>query len=300
MSHILSVDGERVPGEPLAALNSVGIAPPRCPVPVGAVDAHHHIYDPRFPETSGKTRDVGTVKQYLVLRRRLGLARSVVVAPNTYNRDNNCLLDALDLFADTARGVAIVSPDASDDELANLHARGVRGIRLYLTKNPWPADAVRAMAARLSGLGWHIELQPGSGEQMVAARDLLADLPCPLVIDHFGYVPQPDGLNHAAAGLMLDLARHRDVWVKLSGRYYTSQVGFPSYADLDGLAEALIAAAPDHMLWGSDWPHTNKVFPDDARALDDLYRWCGSRELYQRILVDNPGRLYWNEQGGRL
>lgn len=291
----MAPDGPRyATGERLAVPNSVGTEPPRVPVPVGAVDAHHHIYDPRFPETSGQTRGIGTVDQYALLKRRLGVQRSVVVAPNVYNRDNDCLLDALDRFGDDARGVAIVQPDVTDAELDRLHRRRVRGIRLYLHRHIWAPEDMRRMSRRLADRGWVIEIQPGHADNVAATEDLLASLACDVVLDHFGYIPQPEGTAHPAAAAIFRLIDTGRTWMKLSGNYYTSKDGFPDYADLNVLARAFVAMRADRMLWGTDWPHSRKVIPDDARLLDQLALWAPDEADRIAILVDNPRRLFWS------
>lgn len=284
---------EYVRGEATEVPNSVGTEPPKTRVPAGATDAHHHIYDPRFPETSGTTRPVGTVEQYRLLKRRLGLTRSVVVAPNTYNRDNDCLVDALRQLGDDGRGVAIVQPSVTRAELEVLHKEGVRGIRLYFGKNEWTRDEVTAVAGWLADLGWHIEYQPGHADKVAENADMLGSLPCAIVLDHFAYIPQPEGADHPAAAPIFRLLENGRTWVKLSGNYFTSKVGFPDYTDLNDLGRRFVDARPDRMVWGTDWPHTRKVYPDDAKLLDQISLWAPDEANRLAILVGNPDRLYW-------
>ncbi|PZQ45708.1 MAG: 2-pyrone-4,6-dicarboxylate hydrolase [Rhodovulum sulfidophilum] len=282
-----------VTGETLEAPNSIGTEPPRTRVPLGAVDAHHHIYDPRFLETDGTVRPVGTVAQYSLLKRRLGITRSVVVAPNSYNRDNDCLVDALGQLGDDARGVAIVQPDVTDAELRALHGLGVRGIRLYFGKNVWTAEQTGAVAGRLADMGWHIEYQPGHADRVAEAEEMLNALPCRVVLDHFAYIPQPEGFAHPSAAAVFRLLENGRTYVKLSGNYFTSEEGFPDYSDLNDVGRRFVAARPDRMLWGTDWPHTRKVYPDDARLFDQVSVWAPREEDRLRVLVENPDELYW-------
>jgi predicted TIM-barrel fold metal-dependent hydrolase len=266
-------------------------------VPVGATDCHHHIFDPRFPRPNGRTGIWGTVDDYRLLRRRLGLSRSVIASPSSYGFDNRCLVDALDALGDTSRGVAAVRLDASDAELDGLHGHGVRGIRLYLIgETPTAPDQFGAYAARIARLGWHIQVVAVSDDALVAAEPAFVQLPCTLVIDHFGYVAQPGGVNRPSMKVLHRLLDKGNVYVKLSAPYISSKVGAPDYADIDPVAAALVRAAPERMLWGTDWPHplvTKAPWPDDAAMLDRLAIWAPDARVRQSILVDNPSRLYW-------
>lgn len=285
-----------VAGERLTAPNSTGSEPPAISVPDGATDCHHHIFDPRFPKAAGKPmRAVGTADDYALLKRRLGLSRSVVVAPNSYGADNSCLLDALDRFGESARGVAIAPPDVSDAELDRLHARRVRGIRLYLEKGtPATPDELARLGARMADRGWHIEIMPSRADKLIEVEASLARLACAVVVDHLGYIPQPAGTSHPGLQTLKRLLDRGNVYVKLSGVYFTSEVGFPDYSDVNGLARELVGLAPERMLWGTDWPHSGeKTKPDDAKLLDQLAIWAPSPAVRNRILVDNPDALYW-------
>ena len=289
-----------LPSTPVAVANgpvpnSSGVQPPAIAVPAGAVDCHHHIFDPRFPKIGKPMRAIGRVEDYALLKRRLGITRSVVVAPNSYGTDNACLLDALDRFGDEARGVAIVSADADVATMKALDSRRVRGARFYLAKGtpPEPA-ALQRFSHRAADLGWHIEIMPSRGDVLVAAETLLAGLACPVVIDHLGYTPQPDGISHEAYATMTRLLSKGGAWVKLSGVYFTSRQGFPDYADVDELAASLARHRPDRMLWGTDWPHSGEATkPDDALLLDQTARWIPDAGTRNAILVDNPAALYW-------
>ncbi len=278
-----------------AVPNSTGTQGPMINVPEGTVDCHHHIFDPIFPKQGKPMRAIATVDDYRALKRRLGIARSVVVAPASYGTDNACLMDALNRLGDTARGVAIVSADTPTDAMTRLDAVGVRGARFYLEKGTPPErDALNAFARRAADLDWHIEIMPSRGAAMVAAEDMLASLVCPVVIDHLGYTPQPDGLAHPAFDAMRRLLDTGQAWIKLSGVYFTSTIGFPDYGDVDALASALAAHRPDRVLWGTDWPHSGETRkPDDALLLDQTARWVPDDALRTALLVTNPHRLYW-------
>jgi D-galactarolactone isomerase len=279
-----------------AVPNSSGTQPPQASVPAGTVDCHHHIFDPRFPKKTGKPmRAIATVDDYMLLKRRLGITRSVVVAPNSYGYDNSALLDALDRFGDDARGIAIVPDDVPQAELKSLDARRVRGGRFYLVKGTPPTpEGLRSFSHVAADLGWNVEIMPSTGDALVAAEDMLASLHCPVVIDHLGYTPQPQGASHPAFDTMRRLLDNGRTWVKLSGVYFTSMTGYPDYADVDDLAAKLAAHRPDRVLWGTDWPHSGEeTKPDDARLLDQTMRWTTSEAARHALLVTNPAQLYW-------
>ncbi|MFP9139190.1 amidohydrolase family protein [Devosia sp. XGJD_8] len=275
--------------------NSSGVEPPVLPVPAGAVDCHHHIFDPRFPKLGKPMRAVGTVDDYALLKRRLGITRSVVVAPNSYGIDNACLLDALDRFGDDSRGVAIVATDAPLAQMQELDRQRVRGGRFYLVKGtPATAEELTGFSRKAADLDWHMEIMPSRGDALVDAEPMLAQLACRIVIDHLGYTPQPQGIGHAAFATMLRLLDTGNAWIKLSGVYFTSASGFPDYADVDDLATRLVQHRPDRMLWGTDWPHSGEVTkPDDAKLLDQSARWAPDAQQRHAMLVSNPAKLYW-------
>ena len=286
-----------VGGQALTAPHSTGSAPPSFALPLGATDCHHHILDPKYSPAHGASAIVATVDDYDIFKRRLGLSRSVVIAPSTHGADNTCLLNALERFGDVARGVAIVTNAVTTGELRELHRRGVRGIRLYLGKGTPPtADEVRAHAARIADLGWHIQIVAARHAPLLAPVEvLLGSLPCTVVVDHLGYVPQPAGNQHSEAEVLRRLVDTGRVWVKLSGVYIRSMVGYPTYSDVDELASALVKYAPDKMLWGTDWPHpaAEPVKPDGAKLIEQLARWAPDQNVRDCILVDNPQQVYW-------
>lgn len=254
-----------------------------------------HIYDPAYQALPGSNFPAlsGALADYRKLQQRLGLARNVVVQPTAYGADNSCTLAAMAQLGD-ARGVAIVAPAASAAEIGRLNARGMRGIRYHMLPGggvTW--DSLPAMAARVAGLGWHAQLQ-FEGHEFAARAPLLAKLPCDVVIDHIGRFRGPlaaDDANWAALRRLVDGGR---CWVKLSAPYHGSRNGPPHYADIGALARELARAAPERMLWASNWPHPSlkDSFPDDAGLLDLLAEWAPNAAARQRILVDNPAQLY--------
>jgi D-galactarolactone isomerase len=151
---------------------------------------------------------------------------------------------------------------------------------------------IEPLAERVADLGWHVQIHM-RGDQIVDHTDMLGRLRSTIVFDHMGRVPLPDGTNHAAFKVVRKLIDGGKTWVKLSGAYQDTKIGPPSYADVTPLAQAYVEAAPERMIWGSDWPHpTEKAKPDDALLFDLLSVWAPDAAVRQRILVDNPQALY--------
>jgi D-galactarolactone isomerase len=281
--------------QPTAVPHSVGTAVPRFSMPALACDCHHHIYDRRFPAHPSATLlpDDASIADYRLLQRRLGLQRNVIVQPSTYGVDNRLLVDSLKAFGGNARGVAVVDTRVTDAELRALHVAGVRGIRFNLSFLVGiTADMMEPLAQRIAPLGWHMQVN-GTADKLLSFADVLQRLACPVVFDHMGQLPQPQGTAHPAFALYSRLLASGRAWFKLSGAYITSKQS--DLADAGAVARALISLAPDRMVWGSDWPHPTKKAnekPDDAAVLDKLAEWAPSAALRQKILVDNPAVLY--------
>jgi predicted TIM-barrel fold metal-dependent hydrolase len=279
--------------------NSAGTELPKLKAPPGACDCHHHIYDPRFPFALAGARMVpnARVPDYRLLQHRIGTSRSIVVTPAPFPAslaDNRVTLDALAAFGPNARGVAIVYPAITDAELKTLHDGGVRGIRFSLAAEAEPASyaVIEPLAKRIAPLGWHVQINM-TAQQFLAAGDLWDRLPTPLVIDHMGHIPQPEGVDHPAFKRMRALIDKGRTWVKLSVTYDSSKIGPPSYADVNKVGAAYVQAAPERLVWGSNWPHPNETTkPDDAMLFDLLSQWAPSEATRRRILVENPETLY--------
>ena len=275
---------------------SSGTEHPSFKLPEGAIDCHMHIYDDRFPVAPGTTLHPpnATVDQYRLVQKRLGVRRNVVVTPSTYGTDNRCTLDALKRFGANARGVAVVDTSVTDAELRTLNSGGIRAIRFNLSyPGATTLEMLAPLAARISDLGWHIELVV-QGARLPELEKHLGALPCPLVIDHIAHVPEPGGLSSDAFRTAARLVEKRNTWITLSGPYVDSKTGAPAYEDVAPVAKAFIAMAPERLLWGSDWPHpTEKSHrPDDALLLDVIANWIGHPDWQQMIFVTNPTKLY--------
>lgn len=271
------------------------ITAPRLPTPPNACDTHMHIYEPGYQlraEASHPSQP-GTLAHYREVQKKLGLTRTVIVAPSGYGADNSCTLEAMAKLGSTARGVAIVDPAASDAELDRLTRLGIRGIRYHMRGGVLTWDTMPRMAARVAAVGWHVQLQCESRE-LSEHESIISRLPCDLVIDHMGRFDAATPESDQDWRLLMKLLAGGRCWVKLSGPYYGSKSGPPLYADKARVAKALIKAAPERMVWASNWPHPSykKNFPDEGKLLDTIAEWTQDETLRRRILVDNAARLY--------
>jgi len=281
-------------------------------VPPGACDCHTHVFSPvaRFPFDPARkyTPAEASNDELIALHRALGIERVVIVHPSVYGTDNRATLDGMRAYGPGARGVAVIDARTSDAELAAMHAAGMRGARVNLETGGVsdPAAAARALretAARVAPLGWHV--QTYSNLALIAAlRDVLGDLPVPLVVDHFGRAQARLGTEQPGFAELLALVGSGRAYVKLSAPHRIGAT--PDDAATAAIARALIAAHPERVLWGTDWPHPGggprppeliqEIEPftpiDDGAALNRLARWAGSAAMIKRILVDNPARLY--------
>ncbi|CAN7327142.1 amidohydrolase family protein [Bosea sp. LjRoot237] len=265
-------------------------------VPRGACDCHVHIFDPAHPLPGRPPQDTpdATLAAYRSVQRATGLERVVLVQANGYGSDNSCMLEALAVLGrDVARGVAVVAPDAPREALAELDEQGVCGIRFHLLPGGllgW--DALPRLSRLAADLGWHVQVQC-DGRALAEHAELLAELACPIVIDHIGKFLEPVPVSHPGFVALLRLLERGDVWVKLSAPYEVSRSGPPDYADVSTLARALANAAPERMVWASNWPHPWFANPPDEAALIALLAsWVPDEARRHAILVENPASLY--------
>jgi predicted TIM-barrel fold metal-dependent hydrolase len=265
--------------------------------PALSCDCHFHIFGPydRFPLDAGRHYDpaAALIPAYLRVAEALGIGRMVVVQPSVYGTDNACSLDAAARFGlDRARVVAVVDDSFDDAALRDLHARGTRGVRFNaVSGNGTPLDQLDALARRIAPLGWHLQVY-ATGEILAGLAPRLAALPVEVVVDHMGGVRSAEGVNGAGFQALLRLMDSGRAWVKLCG-YRISSAG-PPFHDVAPFARALLDAAPDRCLWGTDWPHPslNDWMPEDGMLLDRLGEWAPGAKERQRVLVDNPAALY--------
>jgi D-galactarolactone isomerase len=231
---------------------------------------------------------------YRELTAKLGIDRTVVVQPSSYGKDNRCTLESIErLGIDRARGIAVVDTTVTDAELERLTRGGIRGIRFFqLPGGVLPWEMLDELAARVKVVGWHAQLQL-DGRQLPEREAQIRRWPGRIVIDHVGKYLEPVPPEHEAFRVLLRLLDTGRVWVKLSAPYETSKVGPPYYDDVGRLAKALVKAAPERMLWASNWPHPSaREKLDDAVFLDMLLDWVPDEAVRHRVLVDNPAELY--------
>lgn len=271
--------------------------PPKFAVPANACDCHAHVLGPpeKYPYVAERsyTPPTALLEDYQALHRALGIARAVIVQPSVHGTDNEVTLEAIAGYGANARGIAVVDSGVTDDELARLNEGGVRGIRLnVLFGGGVGLQAMEPLAQRIADMGWHIQL-------LLDARDLvelaprLRKLPVAVVVDHIGHMNVGHGIDHPGFQALISLVGDGVCWVKLSGNYRVSAKG-PPFKDVIPFARALIEASPQHMVWGTDWPHPAlyDAMPNDGDLLDALDDYAPEADLKRAILVDNPARLY--------
>jgi 2-pyrone-4,6-dicarboxylate lactonase len=271
---------------------------PAFPMPAGACDSHVHVFesDASYPSvvTPHYTLPDGSLDKLRRMTEVLSLQRFVIVQPSYYGTNNDCMLDALAKAGPTARGVAMSGESYTDDTLIDMHARGVRALRLDLfLRSNWPTNDIIAYiehsVRRTKAVGWHVQFYtPGW-----VVRDLLpylAGLDATFVIDHMGYMLESDGLTHADFDRLIDMIGKGRAWIKLSAPYRLAKDG--NFERLKPMARAIIEAAPDRVIWGSDWPHIPEGAMDTGALLNLLADWAPAAEVRKRILVDNPARLF--------
>ena len=279
-------------------------------VPPGACDCHTHIHgDPaKFPFFAGRvyTPETALPEEMTALHKALGIQRVVIVTPSVYGTDNSSSLYGMKARGNDARGVAVINDKTPESELDALHQAGMRGIRLNLKTGGIkdPAVAVQmfqASAERMKKRNWHIQLNVTMA-MMTAIKAQLAASPVPLVFDHFAGAEPEKSVDQPGFADLLDLVRSGKAYVKIS----VTEGPRHDYSGFIPLAKALIAANPDRILWGTNWPHPNSVTPpgrkpteltplwqvDDGLVLNLLPAWAPDPAIRKKILVDNPARLY--------
>jgi len=282
-------------------------------IPAGACDCHTHIHpDPaKFPFFAGRvyTPELASPEEMTALHQALHMERVVIVTPSIYGPDNSATLFGMKARGATARGVAVIDDKTSEADLDAIAQAGIRGIRLNLATggvNDPTVGRPRFQAAleRVKPRGWHVQLFT-SLAMISAIRDLVAASPVPIVFDHFGGAQAALGVGQPGFADLLELVESGKAYVKISGAYRASKLG-PDYADATPLAQALIAANADRIVWGTDWPHPDSVTPpgrqitdvtplfqiDDGRLLNQLAVWAPDAAVRKKILVDNPAKLY--------
>jgi 2-pyrone-4,6-dicarboxylate lactonase len=272
---------------------------PKYRPPLGACDAHCHIFGPGdvYPYAADRsyTPPDAPLSRFKALQKTLGLSRAVLVNASCHGSDNTVIVDAIAQSGGAYRGVANSDDSFTEKDFEKLHLAGFRGVRFNFVKHlggmPDMGEFHRTLA-RIKPFGWHIDLHFDAGD-LIEHDALLKSLPVPFIIDHMGRVPTKNGLGQEPFKLLLSMARSNEkCWIKISGSERISSG--PPFTDAVPFAQALIEAAPDRILWGTDWPHPNiaKYMPNDGDLVDLIPLMMPDASLQKRILVDNPHRLY--------
>jgi predicted TIM-barrel fold metal-dependent hydrolase len=273
---------------------------PKFKAPANACDAHCHVFGPGavFPYSAGRsyTPPDAPLAAFRALHEAIGIKRAVLVQASVHGTDNTAMLDAIAASGGLYRGVAMVDDTFTDAGLQALHEGGVRAIRFNFVRHLGGIPDLglfQRMIERVAPLGWHLVLHLDA-DNIVEFGDLFRKIRIPIVIDHMGRVKSADGLDQPPFRILLDFLANDNCWVKVSGAERIASPGRP-ITDAVPFARALIEAAPDRVLWGTDWPHPNvppERMPNDGDLVDLLPLYAPEPDLLHKLLVANPQRLY--------
>jgi len=274
---------------------------PKFKPPPGTCDTHCHLFGPPqvFPYSERRryTPPAAPFEHYMMMLDVIGVDRGIVVQPNVHDTDNRVSIDAIARSNGRLRGVGRIDDDTSDQELEAMHEGGIRGIRFEFVEGRRGSTNIplfERMIERVRPFGWHIELHVDPNV-LVQHADWFRGLDLISVVDHFARIQTADGIDQPAFKLLLELMERPNYWVKISGADQRTNVPYP-YADVVPFAHALIAKAPDRVLWGTNWPHSNMFVygrtPNDGLLLDLMLDFAPDESIRNRILVDNPARLF--------
>lgn len=271
---------------------------PAFKMPRNAVDCHAHVFGPqaRFPYSQARsyTPEDCTVEQYIALLDALGIDRGVIVHGGAHGTDNAATLDGLDRMQGRARAILVAPPGMPLAERQALHRRGVRGYRMSTVVSGGVSfDALEQLAAEAKELGWHLLLHFHASHELLDVADRLRALDCDYVLDHLARIRAEEGVASDAFQTVLALLATGRCWVKLASLYRLSNEAYP-HRDMLPMIHAVIAARPDRMIWGTNWPHPIHPgqMPNDGDLVDLIPLWAPDPRIQQRMLVDNPSRLY--------
>lgn len=265
-------------------------------LPPGATDAHCHVFGPgdRFPYAPNRryTPEDAPKEMLRALHDHLGVSRAVIVQASCHGTDNRAMMDCLASDPSRYRGVAIVDDTFTEADYDKLHAGGVRGVRFNFIKHLGGTpdmDVFYRVIDRIKGRGWHVVLHLG-GPDIIPNVEMIRKLPLTFVIDHMGRVPATEGLDQAPFRALLELAKLDNCWIKVCG---AERIDFPPYGKAVPIAHAILEALPTRTMWGTDFPHPNPTHEADEADLVDLVpKYALDQAAQQRVLVDNPARLY--------
>ncbi|MBV9348328.1 MAG: amidohydrolase family protein [Pseudolabrys sp.] len=269
---------------------------PQFKLPPKATDAHCHVFGPaaKFPYAPNRkyTPEDAPKEDLAALHRHLGVSRVVIVQASCHGHDNSAMLDAIACDPKNFRGVSIGDDGLRDGDYDRLHDGGVRGVRFNFVKHLGGAPDMAAfnrVIDRVKDRGWHVVLHLDAPD-IVPLSGMLKALPLPFVIDHMGRVPGKGGTEQPAFKALLELSRVENCWIKVCG---AERISLPPYAEAVPIARAIINAIPDKVLWGTDFPHPNATHvADEADLVDLIPKIAPTAVAQQRLLVDNPARLY--------
>tara|TARA_R110001592_G_scaffold79102_6_gene236958 strand:- start:1399 stop:2268 length:870 start_codon:yes stop_codon:yes gene_type:complete len=274
---------------------------PEFNTPAGAVDAHCHVFGPaeQFPYHPKRkyTPCDASKEQLFALRDYLGFERNVIVQASCHGTDNAALIDALESAGELARGVAVVDPAITTEELEAMDKAGVRAVRFNFVKrlvDTTPKEVFLSVAAKIKPLGWHIVVYFEAPE-LEELIPFLNELDTTIVVDHMGRPDVAKGVDHPDFQRFVDLMTNNEkVWVKVTCPERLTLTP-PDYSDVVPFGKKLVELFPDRVLWGTDWPHPNMKShtPDDGKLVDVIPMIAPTAEQQQKLLVDNPMRLYW-------
>lgn len=275
---------------------------PRVRLPPGSIDTHVHVFESRYPlsPARGYTPPDSTLADLKHLHATLCIERVVFTQPSVYGTDNSAILDGMRALnaekPNRARSVVAVDMEITEEELANLDAAGARGVRLNTDNRggmPVTLDDIPELAALIRPFGWHLEfLFPG--KDILELMPVFRALQVPMSIAHFAYQSATAGVRAPGFQALLELARRGNTWIKISGANRVSATDLPPYDDVKPMADALIEAAPQRLMWGTDWPHPNKyeVNPNDGDLVDAFGDWVSDTAMRRKIMVDTPAAFY--------
>jgi predicted TIM-barrel fold metal-dependent hydrolase len=262
-------------------------------MPDGACDCHHHIYDPKFPYLpTARKQDPATIPMYRQFRAQTGLSRDVIVLPSAYGTNNEPLYDFHAQMGDVTRAIAVMHADVAPADLKKLHDAGVRGVRIQFGGNGtgfFKREEIPEIAKMIAPLGWHIQFHM-PGALLAELEPVILTLPTPIVVDHMAHANDVSQPQYKTMRKILDTGRG---WIKVSGINMDSKVGAPDYPDTSAVARSYIQAAPERVVWGSNWPFPGEnPVPDVVVLLNALAVQAQSPAMLHRILVENPEKLY--------
>jgi predicted TIM-barrel fold metal-dependent hydrolase len=298
----LSLESQITERTPLCAGPDPYPRRPKIPLPPGSCDCHAHICGPadtyRYADSRIYTPPDAPVPDYLAMLRTLGVERAVIIQPSAYGTDNTVTLKALETPDFDLRGVAVVDrATITDAELARMNDAGIQGVRINLVdvadpSAALPLDSVRDLADRIAPFGWHVEFLMHVDDRP-DLDTVFADFPTDIVFGHLGYMRPDRDPSEPGFQALLRLMEKGRCWVKLTAPYRITAGNLP-YPNVVPTARALVEAAPDRLLWGSDWPHVmvTRPMPNDGDLCDLLAGWIPDAHIRKKVLVDNPARLY--------